>query len=496
VADEAWYTRDDSAGPANRASNVAAPQRLPHNGTLRGNMPRLDLAIRGGALVDGAVADIGILGERIVQIGGDFEAAVDVDAREALVLPGGVDAHVHLSSPPRDDAPGGPAWVDDFTSGSAAALAGGVTTVGNMTFGASGESLRAALARESAVAAGQSIADVFLHPVLGVPDARNLDEIPRLLDDGCSSIKIFMTNAAFDRDLAEFIEAVQRAGDSGLLTMLHCEDQGVIRHATRRLVERGQTALQFFGESRPVIAEVTATQRAVGLAEVTGAPIYIVHMSSRRALEVCAEARARGVPVYVETRPLYLHLTDDLLADADAGRFIGQPPLREATDVDALWAGLAAGQVDTVCTDHAPWSLATKLDAAHTIEHLRPGVENLQLLLPMLYSEGVLKGRISLPRLVEVTSTNAARLFGLYPRKGSLAVGSDADVVIFDPKRVRTVSGAMLQSNADYSVYEGREVTGWPVVTIRRGEVVFRADGVLGRAGTGRVLTCGPAGRP
>jgi dihydropyrimidinase len=479
--------------PAELREQRASPHRSSDNGTLRRIMPRLDVAVRGGALVDGAVADIGIEGERIVQIGGDFEAAVDLDARGKLVLPGGVDAHVHLSNPPRE---GGPAWVDDFTSGSAAALAGGVTTVGNMTFGATGESLREALARDTAIAQSQTIADVFLHPVLAEPTARNLADIPHLLEDGCSSIKIFLSNASFDRDLDGFVQAVQLAGESGLMTMLHCEDAVGVRHATRRLVERGQTALKYFGASRPVVAEVTATQRAVGLAELTGAPVYLVHLSSRLALEACVAARARGVHVYVETRPLYLHLTDAVFEGAEAGRFVGQPPLRAASDVEALWAGLAAGQVHTVCTDHAPWSLEAKLAADHTIEHLRPGVENLQLLRSMLFSEGVRGGRISLQRMVELTSTNAARLFGLYPRKGSLAVGGDADLVIFDPSLVRTVSGSMLKSNADYSVYEGREVTGWPTLTLRRGEIVFRDDEVLGRPGSGRILTCGPAGHP
>jgi dihydropyrimidinase len=457
-------------------------------------MPRLDLAIRGGSLVDGASADIGIAGETIAQIGGEFEAAMEIDARGKLVLPGGVDAHVHLSSPARDR--GGPAWVDDFTSGSAAALAGGVTTVGNMTFGAPGESLRDALARDTSAATSQSVADVFLHPVLGAPDARNLADIPRLLEDGCSSIKVFLTNASFDRDLEGFVEAIRLAGQSGLISMLHCEDSAAVAYATRRLVERGQTSLRFFAESRPVVAEVVATQRAVAIAELTGAAVYVVHLSSRQALEVCAEARARGLPVFVETRPLYLYLTEELLSGPDAGRFVGQPPLRTASDVRALWSGLGAGQVDTVCTDHAPWSLAAKLDPEHTIEHLRPGVENLQLLLPMLYSEGVREGRLSARRLVDVTSTNAARLFGLYPRKGALSVGSDADVVVFDPELERTVTGSMLKSNADYSVYEGQQVTGWPVITLRRGEVVFRDDQVVGRPGSGRVLRCGPAGHP
>jgi dihydropyrimidinase len=196
--------------------------------------------------------------------------------------------------------------------------------------------------------------------------------------------------------------------------------------------------------------------------------------------------------VRVETRPLYLHLTRDVFDEPDCGRFVGQPPLREAFDVAALWAGLAEGIVDTVCTDHAPWSLAAKLDPELSIERLRPGVENLQLLLPMLHSEGVRQGRISLRRLVEVTSTNAARLFGLYPQKGALMVGSDADLVVLDPNLERTVSASMLHSNADYSVYEGWKVMGWPILTLRRGEIVFRDDQVLGKPGSGAVLACGP----
>lgn len=453
----------------------------------------VDIVIRGGRLVSGGVADIGIVGERIAQIGGELSAETEIDARGKLLLPGGVDAHVHLSSPSIERS--GPAWVDDFTSGSAAALAGGITTVGNMTFGAPGESLLAALSRESELARQQSIADVFLHPVLSAPDERALAEIPRLPDHGCTSLKVFLTNPRFDQELLDYLEAIRLAGEAGVLVMLHCEDSAAIGFATRRLVSAGKTSLRFFGESRPVVAEEVATQRAVAIAELTGAPVYIVHLSSARALHVCAVARARGVRVSVETRPLYLHLTSERFETTEAGRFVGQPPLREQADVDALWDGLRLGLIDTVCTDHAPWSLAAKLDPAHDLEHLRPGVENLQLLLPMLHSEGVRRGRISLARLVELTSSNAAKLFGLYPRKGALDVGSDADIVIFDPDLERTVSTTMLKSNADYSVYEGWRVTGWPIVTIRRGEVVFAEDAVLGVPGSGRVLSCDRGGQ-
>lgn len=454
----------------------------------------LDLVIRGARVVNAAaeaVADVGIANGKIAQIGGDMEGEVEIDARNRLLLPGCVDAHVHLSSPP--GRPAGPhGWVDDFTTGSAAALAGGVTTLGNMTFLAHGELPLAGLERERVVARAQTMADLFLHPVIGEPGPEVLDEILRLLQAGCNSIKFFMAAPDFDAQVSGFLEATRRAGSSGLLTLIHCEDSALMADATAQLVAAGRTSLRYYAESRPALAEVVAVQRAVAMAEATGAPVYVVHLSSKRALEVCAEARSRGVPVYVETRPLYLHLTAQRLVEPDGAKYVGQPPLRDQADVDALWAGIEQGVVHTVCTDHAPWSLEAKLDPALSITRLRPGVENLQTMLPMLFSEGVRTGRISLSRLVEVTSTNAAKLFGLYPRKGVVAVGSDADLVVFDPERRRTVTAGMLKSRADYSVYEGTTVTGWPETTIRRGEVVYRDDQVTGQPGSGELLRRGP----
>ena len=451
-----------------------------------------DLVIRGGRLAEsGAVADLAVEAGRIAQLGGEMQGIRELDATGKLVLPGGVDAHVHLSSPPGEHAE--PRWVDDFSSGSAAAFAGGITSVGNMTFLGPGEPPLDGLARETALVQQQSMADVFLHPVLNEPDAVTLEQIPQLIERGCSSIKVFLPRPSFDQQLIGWTRAIDLAGSHGIVSMLHCEDLSVLVQAVARLTALGQTELRYFPESRPPLAEVIATQRAVALAEATGAPVYVVHLSCERALRVCADAQARGVAVFVETRPLYLHLTQDVFAsDPACGLYVGQPPLRAASDVEALWSGLRQGTVHTVCTDHAPWSRAAKLDASLSVTNLRPGVENLQLLVPMLYSEGVRTGRISLQRWVELVSTTAARLFGLYPRKGTLAVGSDADVVIFDPERSRTVTGTMLQSNADYSVYEGWQVTGWPVVTIRRGEVVYDNERVLARPGSGQVLACGP----
>jgi dihydropyrimidinase len=378
--------------------------------------------------------------------------------------------------------------VDDFTSGSAAALAGGITTIGNMTFPTPGETPLTGLEREAAIARAQTITDLFLHPVLDDVTPTVLDEIPRLLDAGCNTIKVFMIAPQFDSQLDGYVEAIRRARDSGVLTLIHCEDRAMIDCCRVHLAADGLTSICHYPASAPVITEVVATQRAVAVAEMLQAPVYIVHLSSRRALEVCVEAQSRGVPVFVETRPLYLHLTRELLEDDQGPRYTGQPPLREREDVDALWAGIAQGVVHTVCSDHAPWSLAAKMDPDHSILNLRAGVENLQFLRPMLYSEGVRGAKISLSRFVEITATNAAKLFGLYPRKGTIAVGSDADIAIFDPELTRTITPAMMKSNADYSVYEGWEVTGWPVLTLRRGEIVFRDDEVLGRPGSGYML--------
>ena len=454
-------------------------------------MTKVDLVIRNGEIVTTAgsvgCADIGIANGVIVQIGGELEGDKELDATGKLIFPGGIDAHVHLSSPPTE-TPVEPRWVDDFTSGSAAALAGGITTLGNMTFPVQGELPLASIKRDEEIARTQTIADLFFHPVLIDMTPELLDDIPNLFESGCNTIKFFTVFQTFDAQIQAYMEAMRRADALGMLTLIHCEDYMSIKDATERLTAAGKTSLRYYPESRPVSSEVVATQRAVAFAEETGAPVYIVHLSSAEALNVCARAQARNVPVYVETRPLYLHLTRERFEDEDGAKYLGQPPLREQSDVDALWKGLREGTIHTVCTDHAPWSLAAKLDPAHDINNLRPGVANLQTMLPMLYSEGVRLGRISLGRFVELTSTNAAKLFGLFPQKGTISVGSDADLVIFDPDLTLTVEASMLKSNSDYSAFEGWSVTGWPLITLRRGEIVFQDGVITGAPGSGQIV--------
>ena len=452
----------------------------------------VDLVIRDGTVVNAASrfqADVGIRGERIVQFGGELTGAREIDANGLLVLPGAIDAHVHLTSDEPD--PNAVQWADDFTSGSWAALAGGITTVGNMTFLRPGESMRAGLERETQLIREQAIADVMLHPVIGDPRQEIIDEIDELLDAGHADIKFFMSTPAFDANTLGYLKATEAAGRHGLLTMIHCEDYPIIRWSIDRLLAEGRGALAHYPASRPVVSEVVATQRAVALSEVTGAPVYIVHLSSAAALAVCRDAQARGLPVYVETRPLYLHLTSERFLDTDGAKYVGQPPLREESDRLALWEGLRSGAIHTICTDHAPWKLEHKLDRSLHVGNLRPGVENLQTMLPMLYSEGVRDGKFSLEQLVSLTSTNVAKLFGLYPRKGTIAIGSDADLVLWDPDERRVIRDEDMLSRADHSIYSGMEITGWPVMTIRRGEVVYANGKVSGAPGSGTLVRRG-----
>lgn len=451
----------------------------------------MDLVIRGGETVnaDGRFsADIGIRGEKIVQIGGEMRGP-EIDARGRTLLPGAIDAHVHLTMPQVPDD--GVAWADDFTSGSEAALAGGVTTIGNMTFLLPDESMFAGLEREAALVREDAIADVILHPVIGDPRQAIIDEIPEIVAAGHSDIKFFMSTPTFDRNAAGYLKATAEAGRNGALTLIHCEDYPIIEQSIERLLAEGRESLRNYPESRPIISEVVATQRAVAFAEYTGAPVYIVHLSSRRSMEVCQEAQARGIPVYVETRPLYLHLTSERFLEDDGAKYVGQPPLREPEDVEALWAAVANGSLHTICTDHAPWKLEHKLDPALHVGYLRPGMENLQTMLPMLHSLGVRTGKITLERMVQATATNVAKLFGLYPRKGTIAVGSDADIVIWDLKETRTIRDEDVLSRAGHSIYNGWEITGWPITTLRRGQVVYDNQRIVAKPGSGKLLPRG-----
>jgi dihydropyrimidinase len=454
--------------------------------------------IRGGHVVgpglDG-IFDIGISNGRIAQVSaaGDRTAASDqtalsgeteIDATGRYVLPGGIDAHVHLTPPGTE--PGSWRWVDDFEVGTRAAAAGGITCVGNMSFPRKGEQMADGLERDVADANANAIVDHFQHPVLLDPDDDGIAQIEALAAAGHPSVKIFLSFRRFDRNVDGYLSAMSAAAAAGSVVLVHCEDPAIMNCCGRELAEGGHDEPKHYPKSRPVEAERIATERAVGYCATSGAATYVVHLSSKAALEACRTGRARDLPLYVETRPIYLHLNEDRFADADGAKYAGAPPLRTDDDRDALWAGINDGSVSTVCTDHAPWTLEQKLDPELTASTLRHGMAELETMLPVLWSEGVHTGRISIARFVEVTSTQAAKLFGLYPQKGTIAPGSDADLIIWDPNAVRTVDGATMHSNAGYSPYDGWQVTGWPEVTMSRGEIVARGTDVSGTPGRGK----------
>jgi dihydropyrimidinase len=455
-----------------------------------------DLVVRGGTIVGPGhreVADVGVREGRIAQLGGAMAGRDEIDARGLLVLPGGIDAHVHLVTAGlrervADAYPDEPVWVDDFWSGSLAAIAGGITSIGNMTFPLPGETMSEAVARDAAGASAEAAVDWFLHPVLGDLGEGTAAEVQTLAAQGHTTLKVFLSHPDHVAGTPGLAEAIAAAGHAGALTLLHCEDAGILKRTGQELIEGGRGAVANFPDARPVSAEVAAVDQAIELARQTQAPVYIVHLTSAAALDRCRQARAAGLQVYVETRPLYLHLTRERFAEPDAGKYVGAPPLREQADRDALWRGLADGDVDTLCSDHAAWTLADKLDPALDVVTARQGVADLETLMPMLYSEGVVTGRITLDRFVELTSSNAARLFGLYPRKGVVAIGSDADLALWDPQESRVVDGAAMRSRAGYSVYDGWRVQGWPRYVIRRGQVVLAAGLSTARPGQGQWL--------
>jgi dihydropyrimidinase len=449
---------------------------------------RFDLVVRGGTLVTAegrARVDVGVRDGRVAQLGGAMSGARELDARDRFVLPGGVDPHVHLHVEALDDDP---AWVDDFMSGSAAALAGGVTTFGNMSWVLPWETIADRVRLETAEVARRAIADVFFHTVIAAPTPAVLAEVPGAVAAGQSSMKVFMSMPNFDAWAAEFGLLMHATGAAGGITLVHCEDLPTIECCTAMLVARAETSCHHYAESRPVEAEIVATERAIAMCRATRAPTYIVHLSSAAALAACRSARAQGLPLFVETRPLYLYLTADRYAADDGALYVAQPPLRAHADAEALWRGLADGSIDTIASDHAPWTRALKMESAHDVRRARPGVAELDTMLPLLYTEGVATGRLALERFVALTSTNAARLFGMYPRKGTLAVGSDADLVVWETRGRRAIRDEDLFSRAGHSVYRGRELTAWPAVTVRRGEIVFEDGKLVGAPGSGRTV--------
>jgi dihydropyrimidinase len=451
------------------------PEILIRNATIMTSTGRLqgDLRIRGSAIAE--------LGANLAPGPG----ARVIDGTGKLVLPGGIDPHVHLT-PVR--MPNTMKGADDYTTASLSALAGGKTTISNFISQQPNVGTEAALTQAADLVKKQSIADVILHYTVGDPDKMSAADVAMLYDRGFD-LKIFMVRPVFDQKASAYVNLIRSAGTAGVLTMLHCEDSSIIATTLERMMADGRGALkgQNFAESRPIVAEEIATRRAVAISEVTGAPIYIVHISSERAMRAAEAGKAKGLPIYTEVRFLYLHLTKERFDQPDGPIFTGDPPLRSKSDADYLWSTLAKGTADVVDTDHVGYTKDEKLEPTLNIVNHRAAGNYLQDQLPLLYSEGVRKGRITLEQMVAVSSTNPAKLFGLYPKKGAIAVGSDADVVIWDPNLTKKVKDEDILSNGHFSIFSGWELTGWPITTIRRGEVVYEDGKICAKAGSGQL---------
>ncbi|MBO1907630.1 dihydropyrimidinase [Microvirga sp. 3-52] len=461
-------------------------------------MPDFDLAIRGGTIAtasDTFKADIGIRDGRIVAVADRVaDAARVIDATGLLVLPGGIDSHVHISQPSGPDVE----MADDFASATASAAAGGNTLVLPFALQERGRSLRDCVEEYRRKAENACYIDTAFHLIVSDPTPEVLgQELPALLKDGYTSFKVFMTYDDLvlnDRQLLDVFDVARR---EGALVMVHAEGYDSIRFLTERLEKEGRTAPYYHALSRPEIVEREAAHRAISHAQLVDVPIMIVHVSGREAMEQIRWAQSRGLKVYAETCPQYITLTAEdlqgLNMDMSGAKYVCSPPPRDRASHEAIWEGLRTGVFQTFSSDHCPFRYDSPTGkqtpkGKTSFRWVPNGIPGVETRLPILFSEGVSKGRISLNRFVELTSTNHAKLYGLYPRKGSIGVGFDADIALWDPQRRETIRQEILHHGADYTPWEGFEVTGWPVMTIARGKIVAENGRVVGEKGYGRIL--------
>jgi len=452
-----------------------------------------DTIIRNGSVVtatDTYQADVAITNGKIAALGTELPSQNSpkiLDASGKLVLPGGIDVHTHLDMPF-----GGTTSADDFETGTRAAAFGGTTTLIDFAIQYKGQPLRQAFDTWMSKAASKAVCDYAFHCIVTDIAGGQLGEMNDLVHEGVTSFKLFMAYpGVFMLDDASIFRALQVTSKNGGLICMHAENGSAIDVIVQQALAEGKKAPKYHALTRPTTAEAEATARAIALAEMAGAPIYIVHLSCNDALEKVREARDRGLPVYAETCPQYLYLS---LENFDAPGFEGAkyvftPPLREKWHQDKLWNGLKCDHLQVVSTDHCPFCFKEQKELGRDdftkIPNGGPGVEHR---MSLIYSGGVASGRFSANRFVELVSTTPAKLFGLYPRKGTIAVGSDADLVIFDPKRKHTISAATHHMRVDYSMFEGIQVTGMPDVVLSRGRVVVEGDKFLGHAGQGEFL--------
>ncbi|THU04487.1 dihydropyrimidinase [Lampropedia puyangensis] len=441
--------------------------------------------------------DIAIQAGRIVQLGKDLAPGLrEIDAAHRVVTPGGVDGHCHL-----DEITSGPLrMADDFESGTRSAVCGGTTTLVPFAAQQRGQSLLAAVEAYRARAAGRAHVDYAFHLIITDPTAAVLQqELPALIAQGFTSFKVYMTYDDLKLQDRQILDVLDVARNHGALAMVHAENADCIAWLTERLKAAGHTAPRYHAHARPMLVEREATHRAIALAELVDVPILIVHVSGHEAMEQIQSARAHGLQVFAETCPQYLFLSAEDLGIDDSyqgARCVCSPPPRDKSNQAHIWRGLQNGLFTVFSSDHAPFRFEGE-QGKHpqgqevSFDHIPNGIPGLETRMALLYSEGVLGGRISAQRFVELTATNPAKAFGLHPRKGTIAIGSDADLVVWQ-EGPYTIHNHKLHHNVDYTPYEGQPLKAWPGITIARGEVLW--DGQFHpHTGRGQLISCGPS---
>jgi dihydropyrimidinase len=468
-------------------------------------MSHFDLVIRNARAVTAAdifMTDIGVRDGRIVALGlGLAAGAREIDAAGRHVTPGGIDAHCHFDQPTGD----GSVMADDFISGTRSAACGGTTTVIPFACQKKGESLRAAVEDYHRRAAGKALIDYAFHMIVTDPTPDVLErELPALIAEGLTSFKIYMTYDALKLDDRQMLETLAIARREGAMVMIHAENADCISWLTSKLIAGGHTAPRFHAASRPMLVEREATHRAIAFAELVDVPVLIVHVSGREAVEQIRWAQSHGLRVHGETCPQYLFLSAEDLGCDDSfhgAKCICSPPPRDKANQQVIWDALENGVFQVFSSDHAPFRFdGPDGKRAHgenaSFDQIANGIPGVETRMALLWSEGVMRGRIEPQTFVELTSTNPAKIYGLYPRKGSIAIGADADLLIWNEGETFTLTNAMLHHNVDYTPYEGMQLQAWPAFTLSRGEVVWDGSAPLEAAGRGQFLRCdrpGPA---
>ena len=460
-------------------------------------MSEFDLVIRHGTVATAAdrmACDIGIRDGIVAMLGKNLgPGAREIDASGRLVLPGGIDSHCHIEQ--RSSA--GIICADDFYSATVSAAFGGTTTVIPFAAQHRGQSLRQVVEEYHAAAHPKAVIDYAFHLIISDPSEQVMgQELPALIRDGHTSFKVYMTYDLLALDDRQMLDILSVARREGALVMVHAENHEMIKWLTSRLMDRGLGAPCYHAVSHTRLAEGEATNRAVALSQLLDVPILLVHVSAGEAIEVIRNAQTKGLKIYGETCPQYLFLTADDLAKpgVDGAKFCCSPPPRDHAAQQAVWTGLRNGTFQVFSSDHAPYRFDSSGKLPHgdktTFKEIANGVPGIELRLPLLFSEGVAQGRLDLNAFVALTATNHAKLYGLYPMKGTIAVAGDADIAIWDPERETEITAGILHDNVGYTPYEGRRLRGWPVTVLSRGRVVVEDGKLAAQRGSGKFLPC------